>query len=518
MSRIICILMIVGWAASSFEMTGPAVAAEPVIYNVRDFGAVGDGQTLDTKAIQAAIDKSIEDGGGRVVLSEGTFLSGTLFLKSGATLVIESDAILLASTDIANYPAIEPEYRSYTENYSDKSLIYAEKQENISILGGGKIDGQGNAKPFRKANWKGRPFLLRFVQCKHVTVKGITLVDSPFWTQHYLACDDVLIDGITVDSRLHWVADGLDIDSSHRVRVVNSHIRAMDDAIALKTTSPRACKDITIENCKLSSTGNAFKLGTESTGNFENIVLKNCTLYDTKLAGIAIMTVDGGTIKNVRVSDITMRDVKCPIFLRLGNRARHYLSRKRGSKRPVRELPEGVSLDQRPGVGALRDVVIRDIKATGAGIDAGKLGTDGASSIVGIQGHQIENITLQNISVQYRGYEAPLKTQPKVPERDRRYPEQNMFGVLPAYGFYIRHAKNVRLENIDLSFEKVEARPAIALDNVDRFHLKDAKVDVAGEDLAPVWFERVTNAQIHSLTRRTAENQPPTPQDNTPAR
>ena len=509
MKRILYCLTIAALTVPMLQATGAEeAAAKPGIYDVHDYGAVGDGETLDTKAIQAAIDKSVDDGGGRVVLSGGTFLSGTIFLKSGTTLVLEDDAILLASTDIANYPAMEPAYRSYTENYSDKSLIYAEKQENISILGGGKIDGQGNAKSFRKANWKGRPFLLRFVECKNVTVKGITLVDSPFWTQHYLACDDVLIDGITVDSRRHWVADGLDIDSCHRVRVVNCDIRSMDDAIALKTTSPRACKDVTVENCKLSSTGNAFKFGTESTGNFENIVLTNCTLYDTKLAGVALMTVDGGVIDNVRISDITMRDVKCPIFLRLGNRARHYMSRRRGSTREVRELPEGVSLDERPGVGALRNVIISDIKATGAGFEAGRLGKDGACPIAGMEGHLIENIILKNISIQYRGYETALKTQPKVPERDRRYPEQNMFGVLPAYGFYVRHAKNVRLESIDLSFDRVEARPAIALDDVEDFYLKDATVDVEGKDLAPVWFERVTSARIHSLTRRTAETAP----------
>jgi polygalacturonase len=161
----------------------------------------------------------------------------------------------------------------------------------------------------------------------------------------------VPIDGLSVSRHKLWVADGIDIDSCHRVRILNSTIQTRDDAIALKTTSPRACRDIHVENSRLSSIANAFKIGTETTGNFENITLKNSTLFDTGIAGIALFAVDGGMIQNVRVSDVVMENVKSPIFLRLGNRARHYLSTNKAMHRHGGELPEGFSEDQRPGVG-----------------------------------------------------------------------------------------------------------------------------------------------------------------------
>jgi len=202
-----------------------------------------------------------------------------------------------------------------------------------------------------------------------------------------------------------------------------------------------------------------------------------------------------------------MDNVKSPIFLRLGNRARHYLSTKKGIHRPGGELPEGVSADQRPGVGQLRNVVIRNIKATGAGIPHKdkRFGKDGVSPIVGIEGHPIEKVTLENISIAFEGYDAPLVTQEQVPEKEAHYPEHNMFGVLPAYGFYIRHAKDIHLKNIDLRFDRTEARPAIVLDDVHGFDLENAALDIQGNATEAVVETGSSDVRISHLTKRSRQ-------------
>ena len=166
--------------------------------------------------------------------------------------------------------------------------------------------------------------MMRFVGCQGVQVDGITLKDSPMWVQHYLACDDVTIRGITVNSRCNDNNDGIDIDACQRVRISDSLVVSGDDAIVLKSTTGRVCRDVVISNCILSSLTNAFKAGTESNGGFQNIALSNCTFYETPGGGLALELVDGGILDGVVISNVVMKDVDCPIFIRLGNRARPY--------------------------------------------------------------------------------------------------------------------------------------------------------------------------------------------------
>jgi len=478
--------------------TNAAKKAEPVIYNVRDFGAAGDGKTLDTRAIQAAVDKCTEAGGGLVVLDKGgTFLSGTVFLKSNVTLYIESGAVLLGSTNIVDYPETKSALRTYTENYTDKSLLYAEKQQNISIMGSGKIDGQGRSIIYRGKPFKLRPYLMRIVECNNVTVRDMTLRHSAMWMQHYLACDDVLVDGITVENSGDWVTDGIDIDGCRRVRIANSSFNTIDDGICLKTTIPRSCEDVAIVNCKVTSVGNCFKIGTETSGDFKNISLSNCTFSGSKLAGIMIATVDGGVIEKIRIADVTMQNCKCPIFIRLGNRGRPYLALGKGSAGGGWRLPEGVKMDKMPGVGALRDVIISNIQATDAGVGEKKLGMDGCSSITGITNHPVENVTLENISIQYKGGESGLTAPLKVPEVERSYPEQNMFGVLPACGFFARHVRGLNIRNFQVGFATNDMRPVIVAVDVAGLKTSDFKAQVT-DGVAPSRFEDVKDLVIRN--------------------
>jgi len=418
--------------------TGLVSAAEE-LYDVRDYGAKADGKTLCTTSIQEAIDTCSKSGGGTVYLPPGTFLSGTIYMKTGVTLRLDPACTLLGSKDLKDYPPTVQAFRSYTDNYTDKSLIYAEKAERIAITGGGTIDGQGASF---KGPYKVRPYMIRIIQCRNVTVKDVTLKNSPMWVQHYLACDDVHITGVTVRSVVNHNNDGINIDSCHRVVISNCNIVSGDDAIVLKSTSARVCRDVAVSNCVLSTRCNALKMGTESNGGFQNIVITGCAIYDTRLAGVALEIVDGGTMDRVVVSNITMNKVGAPVFLRLGNRARPY-------KKDM----------EKPGIGIMRNITISNIEATGA--------NPTGCAISGLPEAAIENLTLSNLRLSFEGGGTRADAARPIPEEPTAYPEYSMFGRLPAYGLYCRHVKGLKLRNVQLQWAQVDRRHALVFDDVE---------------------------------------------------
>jgi len=420
------------------------VPAAEVLYDVRGYGADGDGKMLCTGAIQKAIDKCAAAGGGVVYFPPGQYLSGTIRLKSGVTLRLDAGSTLLGSRNLKDYPPLVPAYRSYTDTYTDKSLIYGEKLQRVAIVGGGAIDGQGAAF---QGPYKVRPYLIRLIECRDVAVERVTIKESPMWVQHYLACDDVRISGITVRSHVNANNDGIDIDSCRRVVITGCNVDSGDDAIVLKSTSARPCTDVVVANCVLRSTCNALKMGTESNGGFQNIVLTGCTIYDTRLAGVALEIVDGGTMDRVIVSDIAMTGVGAPLFLRLGNRAR-----------PFKE-----DMDK-PGQGAMRNITISNIEAIGA--------NSTGCALAGLPDAKIENVTLSNIRLSFAGggkVEEALRT---IPEEADKYPEYAMFGRLPAYGLYCRHISGLKLTNVQVQLASEDKRHAVVFEDV-----KDATAD-----------------------------------------
>lgn len=441
------------------------------IYDVRSYGAVGDGKTLDRVAIQNAIDAAARDGGGTVRLSRGVFLSGTIRLKSDVTLYVEAGATLLGSKDLADYPDITPEITYLYRARFTKSLIYAEGAENITLAGRGVIDGQGGHFPARPGDDKGRPYILRFSECKNVRVENLSFRNSARWLSHYLACDNVTISGISIHSKIRENRDGIDIDSCQNVRISDCSIDTGDDAIVLKATTERPCRRVLITNCVLSSLASALKLGTESNGGFEDIAISNCTIHDTGYGGIAIEMVDGGVLDRITVSNITMKDVKVPIFVRLGNRAR-----------PIPGLPQ-------PGMGSLRNVIISNVQASGACATG--------CSITGIPDFPVENITLENIRIEFEGGGTVEDARREIPEKINAYPSGRMFGTLPAYGFFCRHAKNLRLHNIDLSFQEDDQRPAVVCDDVRDLDISGLRAPISPAAEGVVLLRQVEGALIH---------------------
>jgi len=438
-------------------------SAQKIFYNVVDYGADITGNQISTGAIQNAIDDCAEIGGGTVYFPAGQYLSGTVFLKNNVSLHLEPGAILEGSKNLSDYPIVECGIRSYTDNYTNKSLIYGEGLKNISITGQGTIDGNGSAfKVERMKNdesvrqkdgfafYKSRPYMIRIIDCENVSVKDINIINSPMWVQHYLACNNVVIDGITVESKVNFNNDGIDIDACENVRISNCNIHSGDDAIVLKSTMDKVCKNVAVTNCILNSNCNGFKLGTESNGGFENISFSNCIIHNTRLAGIALELVDGGGFKNILVSNVNMDTVGCAIFIRLGDRAR-----------PYKENME------KPGMGSLNDIMISNIQAS-------YVGRTGCS-VTGLPGYLAGNITLNNIRLNFEGGGAKEFVTREIEEFPDKYPEFGMFGILPAYGFFCRHISGLTMENIELSYEYPDYRPAIYFNDVMEGRIKNLK-------------------------------------------
>jgi polygalacturonase len=425
-------------------------------YNIIDFGAKNDTAVLSTAAVQAAIDACAANGGGQMLIPAGKYKIGTIVLKSGVDLHLESGATLLGSRDLADYIKIQPAYISLRTQTPTVQLIYAENAENVSITGRGTIDGQGGGFPKLSWNDEGitRPHLLRFVTCRNILIENISLQNSGCWMQHYLACDELQIRGVRVFNRNNYNNDALDIDGCRNVTVSDFIADSDDDGITLKSTSPRPCENITITNCIVSSRCNAIKLGTETNGGFRNIrisgiVVKPSTVEAKPFYGrtggssaVSLEIVDGGVMENIQVSDILVEGTEAPIFVRLGNRARSY--------------KEGLKIEN---TGAIKGLTISNIRI----LNAGKTGC----SITGQPNFMVEDITLSDIIFEQSGGGTATDCISAPAELAAEYPEATMFGTLPACGFYIRHAKNLTFTNIKTQTLTPDLRPAFVLEDVE---------------------------------------------------
>ncbi len=432
-------------ALGAAPIPSPKIPPPPKpVFNVQTYGAKGDGSSYDTEAIQKAID-ACAGTGGSVYLSNGKFLSAALELKSNMTFYVAKDAVLLGGLEPEDYPEVIP----YTTNesvgviWNRRSLLYANQAHGLRLDGGGIIDGRGKQVKIdgtgghMAANAGKRPSLLRIFQSNNVIVHNLTIQNPRMWTMVYERCQDLLIEHLQVSAPAYYEnLDGMDICDCSRVIIRNCVIESEDDSICLKSHSLTGLKDILITNNIVTChRANAIKIGTATLGPIEDIRIRNNTIRSALFGGLCIESVDGSIISNVVVRGLEIKQAGQPIFIRLAHR------------------PDWrkATPNHRPGPGAISDLLIEDVRITSTH-DQTKAG----NSITGIRGARLRNITLRNIHIEMPGGLTGIPATPNV--SDNNYPQSNIFGHAPAYGFYVRHADNVTLENISIGFLKKDAR------------------------------------------------------------
>jgi polygalacturonase len=456
-------------------------------YNASMFGVKSNGTTLNTNSIQKGIDFISENGGGRLVFYVGRYLTGTIYLKSNVTIQVEEGAILVGSVNPLDYEM----------NNNWTALIFALNQQNIGITGKGVIDGRGfevtnnlvdliekgvisDPLKYDRPRETIRPQNIYFRGCRNITIRGIILKDPGSWNQQYDQCRNVVIDGITVDSKSYWNNDGVDIVDCDSVSVTNSYFDAADDGICLKSHSADfICQNVYIHNNTVRTSANGIKFGTASLGGFRNIKIISNLVFDTYRSAITFAAVDGGIVENVVVDSLRSINTGNVIFLRIGERR----AGKKGKMNNITisnvyaEVPS-----TKPDAGYNYEGPVEDLPRNIS-----------PSSIVGMPDAIIENVTFKNIEIHYPGGGNPsyakvgLDELDKVPEMGASYPEFSMFRELPAWGFYIRHARGVSFENVNLICAKKDYRTAVVLDGVMGATFKLLKVSEPGSKKEPVY-------------------------------
>ncbi|MBN2787454.1 MAG: hypothetical protein JXQ69_03925 [Paludibacteraceae bacterium] len=440
-------------------------------YKVEDYGAKGDSLTLNTIAIQKAIDACSLSGGGVVLFSKGNYVTGTIELKSNVMLEISKGVKVLGSIKLVDYPEKIESFKSVMSEiyFFRQSLIYAEKATNIGIRGEGEIYFRGEKENFpgpqTTAKIEGRPLGIRMIECKNVVLQNILLRNSASWMQNYVYCENLIFDGIKVINQANYNNDGLDPDGCKNVIVRNCFINAEDDAMCIKGASNRISENILIENSTFYSSCNALKIGTDTQGSFKKIIARNLLLGgipdslesllgNQASTGITLTTVDGGNIEHVFISNVTINQSRCPIFIRIGNRGR---------------VIQGI---EKPNPGYITHIVIDSVK--------GNRNFRQGSLISGITGYPITDVVIRNMNIRMEGGGTLEMANSPLAENEGVYSDALKFSKngLPSYGFYIRHAKNIFLEEIEITPEIKDYRPAFKLgDNVKNIVINKSKFD-----------------------------------------
>jgi polygalacturonase len=457
-------------------------AQQPGRYDVSRFGAVGDGKAIETDAINKAIDAAVAAGGGTVVFHRGIYLSGSIHLKSHVALFLDHGAVLEAGPiDKAPCDAPEPNqwerFQDFGHSHWHNSLIWGEDLDDVAIYGTGMIRGttlSRSANANSPAGTGNKAIALK--NSRNVTIRDITIAHGGHFAILATGVDNLTVDNAKIDTN----RDGIDVDACRNVRISNLTVNSpFDDGICLKSSYglgvARATENVTITNCQVSGfdegtyldgtykrtvkyggardTGptGRIKFGTESSGGFKNVTVTNSVF--TYCRGLAIETVDGGDTEDITIDNITMRDIAtAPIFIRRGNRAR---------------------TPGEPPPGAMRRITISNIVASGVRDPQGIL-------ISGIPNYPIEDLRLSNIRIHYTGGGTAADASLDPEEKEKDYPEPNMFGRLPVYALFARHVTGLDVRDADFSFEKSEARPAVQLRDVVRVDMDDIRAQKPG--------------------------------------
>src|SRR3984957_4314305 len=470
-----------GAAATTLITPGAQAYAAPMsgagsntVFDVRQYGAKGDGSNIDTPAINRAIEAASASGGGTVRFPAGTYACYSIRLKSNVALYLDQGSTILAAGVPegfrGGYDEPEPKqaweaYQDYGHNHWHNSLIWGEGLQNIATRGPGLIWGKGltrSDKPSQIPGAGNKAIALK--NCYNVVLRDVSILKGGWFGILATGVDNPTIDNLKIDTD----RDGMDIDCCRNVRVSNCSVNSpYDDGICPKSSFAlgyaRATENVTITNCyvtgayqvgamldgswkrwpadtKVTGPTGRIKCGTESNGGFKNITISNCVFDGCR--GFALESVDGALLEDITFTGVTMRDcTNTPLFLRLGIRMRGRV---------------GVP------VGTLKRVIISNVVSYNSASQV-----SGAGLTVGIPSNPIEDIKINDLYMEHRGGGTPEMAARVVPQMEQGYPEPYRFGEIPAGGFFIRNVNNIEFTNVELSWSKPDARPVFFLDNVD---------------------------------------------------
>ncbi len=452
--------------------------------SIKEFRAVPDDFKINNaEAINSAIDRCSKNGGGVVVVNGGNYFSGTVYLKSNVLLYIEKDSSIIASHN--------------SEHFTENALIYADNCENIAITGPGKICGEGNffslkpylppkIEPFSKTLdvWDLRQeyrkrirfpheskygYLVLLKNCNSLKLHNLVLENAAMWTVNINSCNNVDISNLVINNNRHVAnTDGIDICGSSNVVIKKCFISTADDGIALKNNMSVAtsgddglriknnldvaCKkgmsNIYIHDCEIVSCTNAFKIGTETSLDISDVTVENCKFYLTDIypagvSGISIESCDGAKVNNIKISNIEMDSMTCPLFIRLCNR-------------------NGDKKDYLDGKGEINNITVKNITAKNIEIPV---------MIMGIPNQKIKDVNLHNFDLKYAEGKDYIDLRFRIPEQEKEYPECNRFRNINAYGVFVRHAENISLENFKVKSRKKTHRRFIKIVDCNGFKI-----------------------------------------------
>ena len=439
-------------------------------YFITDFGAIPNDKSIDNSAsINACINVCAKNGGGFVVVSGGDFTTKTVELKSNIALFVERESSLVAEES--------------GEGYAHPALIYAKNCKNICITGGGTINGMGHLfgrKPLYDENVTKPAEVIDVIEMRRVSraqlrfahpskygrlvliedsseirVENIIFYDSAYWTLKISRCENVHIENLVINNNRHVAnTDGIDLLQTSNVGIKHCFLSCADDGIVLKNAVWEGCSEgmsnISISDCEVITRANAFKIGTETTHNIRNVRVENCCflmtdLYPGTVSGISIESADGAEVSDIYIKDIEMKRVTCPIFIRLCNRNRAAeVDENSASAIEFGKNVKGKGIDKETFdmKGSVHDIVIKNVHAEDVEIPVIIAGYKQRGRI-----HRVKNISLKNITLEYRNAKEIIDKRLFIPEYAKVYPECWRFRNLPAYAIWARHAENLEIEN-----------------------------------------------------------------------